>query len=130
MGRAKILINDAQARAKAIRWITRAPWNARITFQGPARTLPQNDRMWVLLTHISEQLLWHGRKHSTDDWKDFFCAMLKRETLMMTEDGLPVPVGRSTSNMSKEEHSDLTTIIVMFADRHGVDLKTDRPEAK
>ncbi len=121
MAQAMLLINDPSQRAKAIDWIKRAPWNARILFKGPARSQNQNDRMWVLLTHVAEQCIWHGQRYSTEDWKEYFCAVLGREKMMPAEDGgQPVAVGRSTSKMDKETHSDLTMLIEAFAARQGV----------
>lgn len=121
MPTAMIVLNSPTQRAKAIRWLQKAPWNARITFRGPSRSLPQNDRMWVLLTHIAEQCIWDGQRHSADEWKDYFCGMMRRDKTMSAEDGgQPIVVGRSTSSMDKEEHSELTMLIEAFAARQGV----------
>ena len=118
-----VLFNDAM-REKAIDWIRRAPKETRITFQGPKRTLPQNDRFWAMLTDISTQLLWHGQRLSTDDWKLVFLAALKQEVRIVPNihgDGF-VQLGRSSSDLSKEEMGDLMTIMEAFAARYGVKL--------
>ena len=72
MGRAILTLTGASSRSTAAHWVAIAPDLSRVTFQGPQRTIPQNDRMWVLLTFIADQLIWDGQKHSTDDWKDYF----------------------------------------------------------
>lgn len=36
-----------------------------------------------------------------------------------------IPIGRSTSKLSKQEHTLLQDIMEGFAERHGVDLKQD-----
>ena len=50
MSRAVLVLATAMDRAKAIRWIAKAPWNTRLELRAPKRTLPQNDRLWLLLT--------------------------------------------------------------------------------
>jgi len=125
MGRALLVLHNDTMRAKAIDWIRRAPPETRVTFQGPKRTLPQNDRMWAMLTELSTQLLWHGQRLSTEDWKQVMLASLKQEMRIVPNihgDGF-VQLGRSSSDLSKEEMGDLMTIIEAFAARYGVKMK-------
>ena len=112
-------------RAKAIDWIRRAPRETRVTFQGPKRTLDQNSRLWAMLTELSTQLLWHGQRLSTEDWKQVMLASLKQEMRIVPNihgDGF-VQLGRSSSDLSKDEMADLMTIIEAFAARYGVKMK-------
>lgn len=125
MGRALLVLWNDATRAKAIDWIRRAPPETRVTFQGPKRTLPQNDRMWAMLTDLSKQLLWHGQRLSTEDWKQVMLASLKQEMRIVPNvngDGF-VQLGRSSSDLSKEEMADLMTIMEAFAARYGVRFK-------
>jgi hypothetical protein len=125
MGRALLVLWNDATRAKAIDWIRRAPPETRVTFQGPKRTLPQNDRMWAMLTDLSKQLLWHGQRLSTEDWKQVMLASLKQEMRIVPNihgDGF-VQLGRSSSDLSKEEMADLMTIMEAFAARYGVKFK-------
>jgi len=118
-----VLWNDAM-RAKAIDWIRRAPPETRVTFQGPKRTLDQNARLWAMLTEVAGQLQWHGQRLTPEDWKQVFLAALKQEMRIVPNihgDGF-VQLGRSSSDLSKEEMSDLMTIIEAFAARYGVKL--------
>lgn len=131
MGTAAIVLAFKSDRQKAIDWIRRAQPNSRITFKGPRRSIGRNDRMWVLLTHISEQLVWDGQRHSTDDWKDYFMGLLNREKMMTAEDGgAPIQVGRSTSTLDKDDHDELTTLIEAFAARHDVEIPEPPKETK
>ena len=125
MGRALLVLWNDATRAKAIDWIRRAPPETRVTFQGPKRTLSQNDRMWAMLTDLSEQLLWHGQRLSTEDWKQVMLASLKQEMRLVPNihgDGF-VQLGRSSSDLSREEMADLMTIMEAFAARYDVKFK-------
>lgn len=53
MSRALVVIAGAADRLKLVSWIQQAPWNTRVELKGPRRTLPQNDRMWAMLTDVS-----------------------------------------------------------------------------
>lgn len=124
MPRALIRIFGPRERQKAIYWINKAPVGTRIEFKTSQRTTPQNDRMWAMLTVLAENLTWHGMRLSTEDWKLIFMDALSREVRMVPNiDGTGfVNLGRSSSKLTKDEHSDLTTIIEAFAAQHGVDL--------
>ena len=125
MGRALLVLHNDAMRAKAIDWIRRAPRETRVTFQGPKRTLDQNSRLWAMLTELSTQLLWHGQRLSTEDWKQVMLASLKQEMRIVPNihgDGF-VQLGRSSSDLSKDEMTDLMTIIEAFAARYGVKMK-------
>ena len=99
------------------------PTGWRVGFQEPKRTTDQNSRMWVLLTAISTQLVWHGQRYSPEDWKDHFVHLLNGGRFMPSEDGGMIPIGRSTSKLGKQEHTLLQEIMEGFAERHGVDLR-------
>lgn len=125
MGRALLIIEGDLDRAKASSWAQKAPNGTRIEFKSSKRSLPQNSRMWAMLTKIAEGLEWHGQKYSPDDWKDYFIHALKRERWMPAEEGGMIPIGRSTSSLTKDEHSELTALIEAFAARQGIDLFSD-----
>ena len=120
-----VLSNDAQ-RAKAIEWIRRAERNSRVEFKGPKRTLPQNDRQWALLTDVSTQLCWHGQFYPPESWKEYFMHDYQGAIWMPHESGGMVPIGRSTSRLSKADHAEYTMLIEAFGARHGV--KFNHPE--
>jgi len=129
MGRALVIINSDAERHKAMSWLRQAPWNTRVEFKGPKRTLPQNDRLWAMLTDVSTQLTWHGVRLSPDDWKLMFLDGLKRELRVVPniEGNGFVNLGRSSSDLDKQEMSDLFIIIEAFGAKHGVTFH-DRQE--
>jgi len=122
MGRALLVLNGTSARDKAVEWVRKAPAGTRVEFRSSKRSLPQNDRMWALLTKISDQLVWHGEKYPPEAWKDYFMHSLEGAKFMPHEEGGMIPIGRRTSRLTKDEHSDLTELIEAFAARQGVDL--------
>lgn len=122
MGRALIVLNSAADRAKATDWVCRAPRGSRVEFKAAKRSLPQNDRMWAMLTDVATQLKWHGATLHADDWKLIFLDGLKRELRIVPNmDGTGfVNLGRSSSDLSKAEMTDLIELIFAFGAKHGV----------
>ena len=122
MAVALITINANSDREKAAAWSMKAPDGTRITFKGPRRTLPQNDRMWAMLTDIATQIDWHGMKLKPDDWKLIFLDALKREIRAVPNlDGNGfVNLGRSSSELTKEEMTELIELIFAFGANHEV----------
>lgn len=109
-------------RTKAANWASKAPIGTRVEFKAPKRSLPQNDRMWAMLTDIATQLPWHGIKLTPDDWKLIFLDALKRELRMVPNiDGSGfVNLGRSSSDLSKSEMTDLIDLMHAFGAEHDV----------
>lgn len=126
MTRATLVLATPGIRDKAHNWIDRVPAGTRVEFKAPKRTIPQNDRMWAMLTDVATQVPWHGLKLSPDDWKLLFLDALKREVRMVPNlDGNGfVSLGRSSSDLSKAEMGDLMTLIEMFGAKHGVRFHT------
>jgi|694.fasta_scaffold15168_2 hypothetical protein len=129
MSRALVTLRTADDRERACRWIRQAPPGSRIEFKSPRRTLPQNDRMWAMLTEVSTQLAWHGQKLTPDDWKDLFMGALRKERLVPGINGGLTSIGMRTSDLTKEEMSDLIELIDVFAAEHGVTLNGCRDDA-
>lgn len=130
MGRAQLILASRSDRAKAHEWIDRAPVNTRIEFRASKRTLPQNARLWVGLTCVSEQVDWYGKKLSADDWKDVFSASLRRARVVPGIDpGTYVPLGMRTSDMSKDEMVALLDLMESFAAERGVKFPWHEEEA-
>ena len=122
MSRALIVIRDPEDRRDAERLVARTMPGDRIEFKRSRRSIPQNARMWAMLTDVSRQLPWHGVKLPPDDWKLIFLDALKREVRVVPAlDGRGfVNLGRSSSDLSKEEMSDLMELIAAFGTQHGV----------
>ncbi len=122
MSRATITILGTADRNLALRWIEQVPEGTRIEFKASKRSVDQNSRMWAMLTDVATQVRWHGEKLSTVDWKLVFLDGLKRELRLVPNlDGNGfVALGRSSSDLSKEEMSDLLELIAAFGAQHGV----------
>ena len=122
MSRATLVLVSDDIRARAHAWIDRAPRETRVEFKAPKRTLPQNARMWAMLTDIAMQVAWHGVRLTPDDWKLIFLDGLKTELRLVPNlhgNGF-TNLGRSSSDLSKEEMGDLMELIAAFGADHGV----------
>lgn len=75
-----------------------------------------------MLTDVATQLPWHGLKLTPDDWKLVFLDALKREVRLVPNiEGTGfVNIGRSSSDLSKDEMSQLIDLIAEFGARHSV----------
>lgn len=131
MSRALIVLNSAADRLKAATWAHKAPWGTRIEYKAAKRTLPQNDRMWAMLTDIAQQVTYHGIRLTPEDWKLVFLDALNRETRMVPNlDGNGfVNLGRSSSDLSKAEMTDLIELIFAYGARNGVEFHEPQERA-
>jgi len=122
MSRAVLILGQVCVNARAISWVTKAPAGTRLEFKAPKRTLPQNARMWAMLTDIAGQVEWHGLKLSADDWKLIFLDGLKSELRLVPNiNGTGfVNLGRSSSDLTVAEMGDLMTLIEAFGANRGV----------
>lgn len=131
MSRATIIIQTEYDRQKASRWAAGVPLGTRIEFKETKRTVPQSDRMWAMLTDIAGQVQYHGLRLAPDDWKLIFLDALKREVRMVPNlDGNGfVSLGRSSSDLSKSEMTDLIELIFEFGARQGVSFNEPQERA-
>jgi hypothetical protein len=131
MSRALRTIKSQIDRAQLTRWMEIAPWGTRVELKAPKRSVPQSDKMWASLTDIAQQPTYHGLRLSPDDWKLLFLDALKREVRMVPNlDGNGfVSLGRSSSDLSKSEMSDLLEVIMAWGARHGVIFQESREMA-
>lgn len=122
MTRAVVILDSPRNREKAHVWIDKAPHKTRVEMKASKRSLPQNARMWAMLTDVASQITWHGQKLVPDDWKLIFLDALKREVRIVPAiDGRGfVNLGRSSSDLSKSEMGDLMELISAFGAEHGV----------
>lgn len=122
MGRALIVLNTGADRAKVAAWAAKAPWGSRIEFKAAKRTLPQNDRMWAMLTDIAQQREHNGRRYTPDQWKILFMHACGREVQFLPSlDGSTfIPWGQSSSDLSKREMTDLIEFMFSWGAEHGV----------
>ena len=102
------------ARKNASNAVLEAPEGYVVTIRKPTRTILQNNRLWALLTDVSKQVDWYGKKLTPEEWKDVFTAALKKQDVVPGIDGGFVVLGRSTSNMNKSEMVELQELISAF----------------
>ena len=115
-------VRTNRQRDRVVRWANEAPLGYFAELRSDRRTLPQNSLMWACLTDLSEQLLWHGQKLSQEDWKIVMMAGLDQELRVVPNingDGF-VPLGRSSSKLTKSEMTELIELIRVFGAQHGV----------
>lgn len=130
MSRALIVLTNAAAKERAIEWIRRAPWNTRIEFKKELRTLDQNSRMWAMLTDVAAQKEHAGRRYTPDQWKVIFMHACSQEVQFIPSlDGSTfIPWGNRSSDLSKEEMSELIDFIGAWGAQNGVTFHD--PEAQ
>lgn len=109
-----------QARANAIVAVQQAPDGYCVEVKPKTRSLEQNARLWALLTDVSHQVDWYGRKLTPEDWKHVFTAALSKQDVVPGIDGGFVVLGKSTSKMSVAEMAELQTLIEAFGAERGV----------
>lgn len=131
MSRYLVTLNSDRDRLRATQIITAAPAGSRMEIKAAKRSIPQNDRMWAMLTEVARQLPWHGQRLRPDDWKLIFLDALKREARTVPNiDGTGfVDIARSSSDLSKSEFTDLIELMFEFGARHGVKFQDDQVAA-
>lgn len=131
MSRVQVVIKSKADRAKLVRWINGVPDFTRVELKEPKRTLPQNDRMWAMLTDIAGQATLGGKRFTTDQWKVIFLHALGQEIqLLPSLDGTSfVPWGQSSSDLTKDEMTGLIELMFKFGAENGVQFQDDRAAA-
>jgi hypothetical protein len=78
--------------------------------------------MWAMLTEVAEQATHMGQRYTPDQWKILFMYACGREVQFLPGlDGKTfLPWGQSTSDLSKEEMSDLIEFIHAWGAENGV----------
>lgn len=131
MSRWTHILSDDLAIQRAINWIRQAPHGMRLEFKMPKRTLPQNDRMWAMLTDIAAVMRKRGTDYTTDQWKVVFMHACGREIrLLPSLDGKGfIPYGQSSSDLSKQEMTDLIEFMFAWGAENNVTFNDDRKVA-
>lgn len=125
MSRATLILTGREVRERAAAWCRNAPPGTRVEFKEAKRSTDQNALMWAMLTEVARQVEWHGLRLSADDWKLIFLASLHQEMRLVPNlDGTGfVNLGRSSSDLTKAEMSDLIELIGAFGAQHGVTFR-------
>lgn len=103
-----------------IKPLTMAGHRLRLSVTKETRSSAQNARMWAMLQDVADQVEWHGRRLSKEDWKHIFSASLKKQDAVPGIDGGFVVLGQSTSKMTVAEMGDLMTLMEVFGAEHSV----------
>lgn len=140
--------NHRQVAARAAEFIldqASAGQELDISVDEPKRSLPQNDRMWAMLTDIADQVGWKRARWRGDrcledggyvrvdelptaarltpeEFKDVISAALKKPRLFGSIDGGGVvAVGLRTSKMLKKDMTNLIELLFQFGAMHDIE---------
>jgi hypothetical protein len=80
-------------------WAANVSPGTTVEFRAPRRSTDQNALMWSLLTQISKQLDWCGKKRSPEDWKDLLTAAMR--SIECVPGIVPTPSSRSACEPAK-----------------------------
>ena len=122
MSRALVVCYSQADRRKAADWCMKAPTGTRIEFKASKRTIPQNDRMWSMLTEVASQKEHAGRKYSADQSKVLFLHAIGREVQFIPslDNSTFIPWGQSSSDLSVSEMTALMDFIEAWGTQNGV----------
>ncbi|ELY6244250.1 recombination protein NinB [Cronobacter universalis] len=120
---------DESVRYNAIQFIRTCNLDLIVEVKQRTRSLDQNRRLWATLRDISEQVVWHGMKLDSEDWKHIFTAALKGQRSAPGINGGFVVLGQSTSKMRVSEFSELLELIYAFGAERDVQWSEDAQEA-
>lgn len=129
MSKVIITLNSKLRRQQAAKWCLNADDGVRVTFAEPKRTGDQSERMYAMLTDVAKQTTHHGVKLSKDDWKLLFLDALKREMRLVPNlegTGIVPLSGRSSSELSVREMSDMIELIFAHGIAWGVKFRDDQ----
>lgn len=131
MSRVALILGNPKARAQGARWCMNAPAGTRVEFKETKRSIPQNDRMWAMLTDVSKQAIHMGRKYSPEQWKAIFMHALGQEVEFLPSlDGATfIPVGYHSSDLGKSEMAALIDLIHVEGAKLGVVFHDEHSEA-
>lgn len=131
MSRHLIPLNSSADKARAARYIAQAPFGSRVEIKAAKRTLPQNDRMWAMLSDIAAQKEHCGRKYTPDQWKVLFMAACGKEMQFIpTLNGNSfMPLGYRSSELTKQEMSDMIEFMFAWGAENGVVFHDQAPAA-
>lgn len=126
MSRALLTLDSTAKREQAIDWIRKAKTGSRVEFKGPARSLDQNSRFWAMLTDCAVQGRINDRRFNTEDWKTMFMTAYAEERGIeirhlpaLNRAGM-IPSGRSSSDLSVHEMSELMEWISAWGAENGI----------
>lgn len=116
------VLNHATARQRAAQAVLEAPDGHEVRINEPRRNTDQNAKLWAMLTDVSSQVEWYGKRLAPEDWKHVFSASLRKLAVVPNLDGSGfVALGLSTSRLTKREFADLIELVYAFGAERGVE---------
>lgn len=96
------------------------------------RSKEQNDKMWAMLTEISQQVKHCNQSYTPDEWKVLLMHALGQDLKLLP--ALPeaksgsgvVPYGGRSSHMTVAQMNELIEFIQYWGTKHGVKFKSDQ----
>lgn len=122
MSRALVILNSNADRRRVSAWAHKAPIGTRVEFKTSKRSLDQNAKFWAMLTEVATQAEHAGKRYTPDQWKTLFMAACGNEVQFLPSlDGTTfIPWGNRSSDLSKEEMTQLIEFILAWGAEHGV----------
>jgi hypothetical protein len=118
---ATLILRNDNIKATARHYIDIAPPDTVVKFYKPKRTIPQNDKMWAMLSEVSAQAEHNGQKHSPEVWKALFMHSCNHEVqFVMGLSGEPFPIGFRSSNLTVPQMKDLIEVIYQYGAEKGI----------
>ena len=114
------------ARRLAMEAVKAAPDGHIVEIKPETRNLSQNSLMWALLTDMSKQIGWYGKKLTQEEWKDVMSAALNKQKVVPGIEGNFVVCGQRTSKMNKKDFAEMVELIYAFGTQQNV--KWSEPE--
>lgn len=116
-----LVLSDPVARKRAANWCQNAPQSTVVRFVKPGRTIPQNDRMWAMLTDVATKMQHEGKRYTPDQWKQLFMHACGHEVHFMPGlSGEPFPAGFRSSKLSKEQMGELMEFMESWCAERGI----------
>lgn len=112
----------------AVKSLLMAGHRLTLELRQETRSNAQNRRMWAMLADIARQVVWHGQKLDSEDWKHVFSASLNKQRAVPGLDGGFVVLGTRTSKMTKPEMSDMIELMYAFGAQNNVTWRNDADE--
>lgn len=122
MTRYAFVVNSTADRQRVAKAIAQCPFGTRVELKASKRSLPQNSRLWAMLSDIATQKEHAGRKWTPDQWKCLFMKAVGREMQFIPSlegEGF-IPYGNHSSDLSKEEMSNMIELMLSWGAENGV----------
>lgn len=118
----RVILSNALHRAHAHRLVDAAPVGAVLQISAPGRTLPQNSRLWAILSEVAAAKPG-GRKYKPEVWKCLFMSAFGHEAEIIEGlNGEPFPLGFSSSRLTVKQMIELQDFIEAWCAQNGVTL--------